>query len=156
STQMELGLSSESESEHPARDGVASVQLPGDGRHRSRAGRLTEPGILQVDNGDALDRLAPFRAAILGVRWHTARVGLVLTAVNSNDNSVLTWVWCAVIVGQAAYRVARPVRYIDHLSGTLVIVADAALCIAAVATTGGWNSPFVFSLLTPIIMAGFA
>jgi signal transduction histidine kinase len=153
---MDLGLSGERETDQAAPDGAGSVQLPGDPRHRIRSGRLTERGVLPPDDADALDRLAPFRAAVLGVRWGTAGVGLVLTAVNSDHNSVLTWIWCVVIIAQAAYRVARPVRYVDHLSGTLVIGADTALCIAAVATTGGWNSPFVFSLLTPIIMGGFA
>src|SRR4051794_20260546 len=107
---MDLGLSNERESDQPAPDdGTAPVHLPGDSRHRARTGHLSERGILQGDS-DTLDRLAPFRSAILGIRWGTAGIGLVLTVVNTNQSSILTWVWCIVIIAQAAYRVMRPVR----------------------------------------------
>ncbi len=64
--------------------------------------------------------------------------------------------WCVVVVAYAGFRTLRPLRASDVTSPVLPIVAEVALHVAAVVSTGFWDSPFVFCLITAIIVAGFS
>ncbi|MEO7557246.1 MAG: GAF domain-containing sensor histidine kinase [Acidimicrobiales bacterium] len=97
-----------------------------------------------------------FRTAVIGVRWGTAGVGVVLALTQRDgDGFALAW-WCAVILAIALYRTWRPVQVDRSIVGISSLLAETALTLVAVNATGHWESPFVFSLITAIIVAGFA
>jgi len=96
-----------------------------------------------------------FRTAVIGVRWGTAGVGVVLAVTQRNGGSARAW-WGAVILAIALYRTWRPVQVDRSMVGLSSLLAETALTLVAVNATGYWDSPFVFSLITAIIVAGFA
>jgi signal transduction histidine kinase len=116
-----------------------------------------EPGILRVSNlEDPFDLLAPFRPAVIGVRCATAAVG-VLTAVSSaNGDGAWLALWCAIIVAYALWRALRPLRYTNTPAGLAAVLVEVLIPLVAVLVTGEWKSPFVFSLITAVMVAGFA
>ena len=59
-------------------------------------------------------------------------------------------------VAYNVFRVIRPLRVYDDTSSLLRIIAEVAIHVLAVVATGYWDSPLVFSLLTAIMVAGFA
>lgn len=104
---------------------------------------------------DTVDRVAAFAPAILVIRWGTTMASLALS-VNHLDNDALLAVWCGVVLSHTVVRTFQPVRYLGDLRSLLAVVAEVMLLVAAVATTGHWASPLIFSLLTAITVAGFA
>lgn len=64
--------------------------------------------------------------------------------------------WCGVIVAYTAYRTVRPLRYVDDTASLMRVLAEVGINVLAVSSTGYWESPFVFSLITAVIVAGFA
>ena len=64
--------------------------------------------------------------------------------------------WCAALVAYNVFRVIRPLRVYDDTSSLLRIIGEVAIHVLAVVATGYWDSPLVFSLLTAIMVAGFA
>ncbi len=64
--------------------------------------------------------------------------------------------WAIVIVAYAAFRTLRPIRITDDISGVVAVFVEVAIHALAVISTGYWDSPFVFSLITAIVVAGFA
>src|SRR5262249_22734253 len=56
----------------------------------------------------------------------------------------------------AMARSFRPIRYTGDALGLVAVFAEVALLVAAVDLTGGWKSPFVFSFITAVSIAGFA
>jgi signal transduction histidine kinase len=57
----------------------------------------------------------------------------------------------------AAYRTWRPLRYFeDEPLSLLLLLGELALTVLAVAATGYWNSPFVFTVISAVMAAGFA
>ena len=84
-----------------------------------------------------------FRPAILGTRWGTAGIGLVLAAAGNRDNDLVTAAWSFVIVGYCLYRTLRPLTFREDVGGLLAILADVAIHVITVDATGYWQSPFV-------------
>ena len=80
----------------------------------------------------------------------------MLAAADITDNNTATAVWCVVIIAYAGLRTIRPLRVNDDLPSAVAVVAEVALHVFAVVSTGYWNSPFVFSLITAVIVAGFS
>jgi signal transduction histidine kinase len=116
-----------------------------------------EPGILRVSNlEDPFDLLAPFRPAITGVRCATAAVGVLGAVSQVHTGQAVTTSWCAVIVVYALFRAARPLRYTASNVTLAEVLAEVAVPLVAVLFTGYWESPFVFSLITAVMVAGFA
>ena len=112
-----------------------------------------EPGPAMPDR---VDRVAAFAPAILAIRWGMTAVSLALSAsgfVNSDWEIVL---WCMTLVSYTVIRTVSPLRYTGDLRSLLQVVLEIALHVGAVAATDYWESPFVFSLMTAIIVAGFA
>ena len=105
---------------------------------------------------DRVDRVATFAPAILAIRWGMTAVSLALSAsafVNADWEVVL---WCMALVSYTVIRTVSPLRYNDDLRSLLQVVLEIAIHVGAVAATDYWESPFVFSLMTAIIVAGFA
>jgi signal transduction histidine kinase len=57
----------------------------------------------------------------------------------------------------ALWRTVTPIRYYgDSLRSLVAVYLDVALCLGIVVITGYWESPYIFSLITSIMLAGFA
>ena len=77
-------------------------------------------------------------------------------AAPADQRSTATAAWCVVILGYALFRTLRPLRYLDDLESALLLIVEIAIHYAAVAATGFWDSPLVFSLVTAVMITGFA
>src|SRR5207248_9284947 len=68
-----------------------------------------------------------------------------------------TAAWGFVLVVYATFRSFVPLRYREENPWSLVqLLGELALTIIAVAATGYWNSPFVFTVISAVVAAGFA
>lgn len=97
---------------------------------------------------------APLTSLSAGVRWAALALGLVAAAL-AGDTTVRVGAWAltlaAVAVWQSDNQQAR-----RRSPGPLAVALELAVDVAAVVTTGGWRSPFVFCLLGGIMTVGFA
>ena len=111
----------------------------------------TGPGI-----NDRVDRVAAFAPAILAIRWAMTAVSLALSgsAFLARDWEIV--LWCMGLVSYTVIRTVTPLRYVGDVRSMLQVLAEISLHVVAVAATDYWDSPFIFSLLTAIIVAGFA
>lgn len=102
------------------------------------------------------DLLTPYAPAILAVRWATTMVSvtLALGAFATADLSVVPWV--AVVVLNTAFRTLAPLRYVPTARGLVPLLFEVGLHVLVLVATGYWASPLVFSLVTAIIIGGFA
>jgi signal transduction histidine kinase len=126
---------------------------------RTRLGTLasTTDGTARHDGlgiADSVDRVAAFGPAILAIRWGTTVVSLALAIERYNHNPIII-MWSIVILTYTILRTFRPIRYVGTLRSLIEVLAEVVLGVAAVATTGAWTSPFIFSLMTAVIVAGF-
>ena len=80
----------------------------------------------------------------------------MLAAADIHDNNATTALWCLAVVAYAGLRTIRPMRVEDDLQSAIAIGVEVVLHVVVVVSTGYWDSPFVFSLVTAIIIAGFA
>ena len=108
----------------------------------------------QVGAGSA-DRVASFSSLITAMRLATVAISM-LVAASSGDFTTPLRIWTAVIIAYAVFRSFRPVRYSDDFQSVARVIGEVALHVVAVIYTGGWDSPLVFTLLTPVALAGLA
>jgi len=130
------------------------------GRRHKRLARLRVRGD-GYDNRDPglpsrLDRVEHFASAILAIRWGMTIASLALAADGFLNYDQKIVAWCVVVVSYTVIRTISPIRYRGNIFSLLQVFAEIALHVAAVASTGFWDSPFVFSLITAIVVAGFA
>jgi signal transduction histidine kinase len=121
-----------------------------------RAGDGYDPEGLGPSVIDRVDRVAAFAPAILAIRWGMTSVSLALSAsafVNADWKIVL---WFVALLSYTVIRTVSPLRYTGDLRSLAQVILEIAIHVGAVAATDYWQSPFVFSLLTAIIVAGFA
>ncbi|MEZ5142129.1 MAG: GAF domain-containing sensor histidine kinase [Acidimicrobiales bacterium] len=111
-----------------------------------------------ADDGlfDPVDRVATFGPAILAIRWGTTIASLALSAKYFQEQNWAIAAWCAVIIAYTAFRTLDPIKYLGDIRSLVAVLAEVCLFVAIVVFTGGWDSPFIFSLLTAVIVAGFA
>lgn len=102
------------------------------------------------------DQVAPFRPAILGIRGGTTAVSVALASPAFTDGDLWIVGWCFLIVGYNVFRIVRPVRYVDDTRSLIRVIGEVAFHTIAVAATGYWESPFIFALITAVMVAGFA
>ncbi len=102
------------------------------------------------------DRVATFAPAVLAIRWIMTSASLALSAAAFLHNDWNIVVWCIGVVSYTVIRTVSPLRYVGSLRSLFEVMAETAFHVAAVAATGYWESPFVFSLMTAIVVAGFA
>ncbi|MEY2423048.1 MAG: hypothetical protein QOI95_3115 [Acidimicrobiaceae bacterium] len=79
----------------------------------------------------------------------------MLAAADVKDNNASTGLWCLLVVAYAGLRTLRPMQVHDDIRSVVAVVAEVALHVVIVVSTGYWDSPFVFSLITAVIVAGF-
>jgi hypothetical protein len=85
--------------------------------------------------------LAPFRSAIIAVRWGTVAIGLVLAAGDLQNDHLASAAWAVVVIAYAAFRTLRPIRITDDLSGVVAVFVEVALhSIAVTSPSGRWTS----------------
>jgi signal transduction histidine kinase len=139
----------------PTTSGSSSTQ-----RLRTRLSRFggleAEPAIVASGLADDVDRLAPFRPAVLAIRWATVLVSIVLAAPDIMDGGRAIILWLLALVALGVYRTRRPLHYTDDTASLMDLLAEAGFVAIAVHATGSWSSPLVFTLLVPVIAAGFA
>jgi signal transduction histidine kinase len=102
------------------------------------------------------DRLVPFGQAILAVRWSTTMVSIALAAdaFITADLGVVAWV--VVVLANTVIRTISPLEYTGSTRSLVNLVLEIALHVLALAATGYWHSPLVFSLVNAVMLAGFA
>ncbi|MCU1351277.1 MAG: Signal transduction histidine kinase [Acidimicrobiales bacterium] len=102
------------------------------------------------------DQVAAFRPAILGIRGGTTAVSVALSSAAFVQRDWWAVGWCIVIVAYNAYRILRPVQYFDDTRSLGRVLTEVTLHVLAVVATGYWRSPFVFALITAVMVSGFA
>ena len=129
------------------------LHLPRRARNRVGAGRVVDR---QGPPLDPTDRLAAFSPLIPGIRWGTIVVGFVIAALRGPiDGPIGTWGTALVVY--AAIRTFFPLHYYEDDPWSLLqLLGELALTVIAVAATGYWNSPFVFTVISAVMAAGFA
>ncbi|WP_426572331.1 histidine kinase [Aquihabitans sp. McL0605] len=103
-----------------------------------------------------VDQVAAFRPAILGIRGGTTAVSVALASPAFADGDLWVVGWCFLVVGYNVFRIVRPLRYVDDTKSLLRVLGEVGFLTIAVAATGYWESPFVFALITAVMVAGFA
>jgi signal transduction histidine kinase len=102
------------------------------------------------------DQVAAFRPAIIGIRGGTTAVSVALASGAFADGDLWVVGWCLAVVAYNIYRIVRPVRYFDDTRSLVRVLGEVGFHTLAVAATGYWDSPFIFSLITSVMVAGFA
>lgn len=114
----------------------------------SRSATLLGPGA----EGDAL---APFRPAILAIRWSTVALSLGFAIGDDAERPLLRVLAGAVLVALSVWRTFHPLRS-DHRYARHALAAETVLVAVVAAATGAWSSPFAFVLITPVVVASMA
>jgi signal transduction histidine kinase len=109
-----------------------------------------------TSDGVGTDTLAPFAQAILVIRWGTTVVSLLLASPDLRDGDQALIIASAAVLGYTLYRTIRPLRYTDDLRSLLVVLGEVGFTLLALVSTGYWQSPLAFSMLTAVAVAGFA
>lgn len=97
----------------------------------------------------------PFRPPITAIRWGAVVLGLVLAGANLDNLEPRVVAGAVVLIAYAAWRTRRPIP-LDRDASPAATAIEAALHLLVVAATGFWQSPFVFSLVTAVVVVGFA
>ncbi|HEX2577064.1 MAG TPA: GAF domain-containing sensor histidine kinase, partial [Aquihabitans sp.] len=92
----------------------------------------------------------------LGIRGGTTAISVALASPSFAEGDWWIVAWCAAVVGYNVFRIVRPVRYVDDVRSIVRVLVEVAFHVIAVAATGYWTSPFVFALITAVMVAGFA
>jgi signal transduction histidine kinase len=82
-------------------------------------------------------------------------IGLLLAVAGEPDRARL--LYGVVLMAYALWRTVTPIRYFgDSVRSLLAVYGDVLLCLGIVVVTGYWDSPYIFSLATSVMLAGFA
>ena len=106
--------------------------------------------------GQPIDRVATFGGVVMAMRLATTAIGLLLAAGDIFAGNAKVIVTTIAVVIYATFRSFRPIRYTGDLSSLAQVIFEVGVHVAVVGLTGGWASPFVFSLITAVSIAGFA
>lgn len=106
--------------------------------------------------GQPSDRVAGFGGVVMAMRLATTAIGLLIASQEILDGDVTLIGTAIAVTIYAMMRSFRPIRYTGDVRSLVEVVGEVAIHVAAVSITGHWNSPFVFSLITAVSIAGFA
>jgi signal transduction histidine kinase len=121
----------------------------------SGAGGMDEDPIVATSL-EQVDRVAAFAPAILALRWGTTIVSLALAYQAFIDQDLRVVACAGALLALTAIRTIHPLQYFGDTRSLIRVLAEVAVPVLAVIATGYWDSPFVFSLITGIVLAGFA
>lgn len=102
------------------------------------------------------DRVAVFGPVITGARLATTAISLLLAADAIIAGDPTMRMATVIVVAYATLRSLHPVRYADPIPSLIAVFFEVVLHVAVVLATGLWASPFVYTVLTAVIVAGFA
>lgn len=102
------------------------------------------------------DRLEPFTSAILAIRWGTTMLSVSLAASGLVAVDPVLVVAVIAIVANTVLRSMRPQRDHGDDRSTVSLFTELAFHLLAVTLTGLWESPLLFSLMSTVVIAGFA
>jgi signal transduction histidine kinase len=102
------------------------------------------------------DRLAPFASAILATRLGALTACLVLAIPDIALLDTTVVVPAIALSFYTGLRIVHPLRFTSDAQSVMLIGVEIAVAVLAVDASGGWDSPFVFSLVTAVAIAGFA
>src|SRR5262245_59082064 len=113
-----------------------------------------------------MSRKAPFQPLIHGVRWGTLAAGAAVAPVRGPlVRPVISW--GVILLAYAAWRTIRPITFQGQCQGPdhgglrrqattiLPYIVETGLAAAAVVSTGYWDSPFAFCIVTGVVAGGF-
>lgn len=112
--------------------------------------------VVQQLRGGRGNRVAGFNGLISAMRFATMAISVLLVATSAQRDDTTLRIWTAVIIAYAVFRASRPVKYSDDVASLVRVVAEVGLHVFAVTSTGGWDSPLLFTLLTAVTLAGLA
>jgi signal transduction histidine kinase len=96
-----------------------------------------------------------FPTLITALRWATVFTGAFLSSLELRA-SVAAMAATSLLCLYVGYRLLRPLPRAD--GGTVPvagIAVELAVAVTAVASSGGWKSPYVFVVLVPVLLGGF-
>lgn len=105
---------------------------------------------------ERFDRVASFGPAILAIRFTTTIASIALAAPFLAQGDTRTIAFAVIVTLYTVVRTLRPVRYLGDIRSLLSVLFELTLHVTIVIFSDGWESPFIFSLLTAVIVAGFA
>jgi len=135
------------------------------GRLRGRAGREIRRALIDTSIGadeaatlvpSVNDRLALFTPMVTAVRVATTAISLLLASPRVLDGDNLITACAVAIVAYATLRSIRPIQYSNGITSLNRTLVEALLHVTIIVATGFWSSPFVFTLLSVVVIAGFA
>ncbi len=102
------------------------------------------------------DEVLAFRPVILAIRGGSTAVsvGLAGPAFATKDWPVI--LCCALVVAYNVFRIVQPIRYFNDTASIARVLVDVTFHVLVLVATGFWESPFVFSLISAVTIAGFA
>lgn len=107
---------------------------------------------VSVDSGT---QPASLVALVTAARFGTTTMGVLFTAVVGPTRASLAA--GALLIAYSLWRTFVPVAYGRRgWRSSIAITLEVAVAVGSVMATEGWDSPFIFSLFTPVIAAGFA
>ena len=157
-------LHKDRESDHGAAKSVPSSTAPRSRlfrRSNRRPGATNQPPAHQptaylADVRSDPDRVALFSPAITAIRIATVAISFLLAADRLIAGNTFVIGSAVAIAVHAALRSFRPVRYTNDVSSLTRVVFETALYVTIVVSTGFWESPFSFTLISVIVIASFA
>lgn len=102
------------------------------------------------------DEVLAFRPAILAIRGGSTAVSVGLAAPSFTDQDWSVVLACALVVVYNVFRIIQPIRYHNDKASIVRVLVEVGFHVAIVVATGFWESPFVFSLIAAVTVAGFA
>lgn len=105
---------------------------------------------------DRNDWIATFAPAVLAIRWCMTSASFALASGAFVEKEWDIIFWCVGVLSYTVIRTINPIKYVGSLRSVFAVVLEVAIHVAAVVATGFWESPFVFSLMTAIVVAAFA
>jgi signal transduction histidine kinase len=134
----------------------------GDARGRGRLRALDLTADTTPDHaGNGVDRsvderqLQRFRQIVFAVRATTTLLALALISTSAVERGSGMVAWAVVVAVYNIFRSVRPIQSDEDTVNLVRILVEVGIHVTAAVFTGAWNSPFVFPLLTAIIVAGF-
>lgn len=102
------------------------------------------------------DEVAAFRPAILGIRGGTTAISVALASPAFAERNLWVAGLCALVVAYNVFRIVHPLRFTDDISSVVRVLLEVSFHVLVVVASGYWESPFVFALITAVMVAGFA
>lgn len=97
----------------------------------------------------------PFRPPVTAIRWGAVAVGLILAGANLWRLRPEDVAGAALLLAYAGWRTYRPLG-LDRDTPNAAVALEASVHLVVVVGTGCWDSPFVLSLVTAVLVVGFA